>query len=337
MRKITLLAVFVLAFWGCATFSQNYKLGTKAAMNKDWDEAVRYYEKAVWESPKNSVYRLALLRAKIAASYYHLLEARRHVSLGEKEEALSEYEKALAYDPMNRAIADEARLLEEREDIEKEKLRKEIFIEPPIKLKVTQEEVQLKFVESNLRSIYLALGKFAGVNILFDEQFKDQAFSLNLSDMNFEEALDVLCIASKNFYRAIDEKTIIIIPDQPAKRAQYELSVIRTFYLSNVIAQDIQAPLAQMLRTQFRVPAIIIDKNLNSVTIRDDPENIKLAEKLIRLWDKAKGEVVIDLEIMEVSRIKLRQLGLDFDQNLVGLKYGRSTEDEESGENKDRG
>jgi len=189
----------------------------------------------------------------------------------------------------------------------------------------------LRFVESNIRSIFQALGKYAEVNILFDEQFKDISFSINLTDMDFEAAINALCLASKNFYRIIDEKTIIVAPDQPIKRAQYELSAIRTFYLSNIKAQEIQGPLAQMLRTQFRAPSIIVDKNLNSVTVRDTPSNIELAEKLLKIWDKSKGEVVIDLEIMEVSRIKLRQIGLDFDQYLVGLRYDGAGDSEDTG------
>jgi general secretion pathway protein D len=328
MKKMTLLTVLALALWACTTFSQNYKLGTEAAMNKDWDEAVENFERALWENPKNSVYRLALLRAKIAASYFHLLEARKLVAQGMKEEAQAEYEKALSYDPLNRMIAEEARLLREKE-VKEEKPRGK-RIEPPVKLKVDKEKVKLQFTRVNLRSIFQTLGKYGDINILFDEQFKDISFSIDLQDVVFEEAINYLCLATKNFYRVIDEKTIIVVPDQPLKRAQYELNAVRTFYLSNINAQEIQGPLAQMLRTQFKAPQIIVDKNLNSVTVRDTPSNIELAEKLLNVWDKSKGEVVIDLEVMLVSRTKLKQLGLDFDQHLVGLRYS-GTGDTEAG------
>lgn len=330
MKKIALFLIVLLSVWGCVTFSESYKLGTKAAMSKNWDEAVKYYERALWESPDNSVYRLALFRAKIAASYSHLLMARGLVAQGMKEEALAEYERALTYDPLNRVIAEEARLLKGEEVIEEEPAEKKI--ELPVKLKVDKEKVQLEFTKVNLRSIFQALAKFGEVNIIFDEQFKDIAFSINLKDVDFEEAIGTLCLASKNFYRVIDEKTIIIAPDQPLKRAQYELNAIRTFYLSNINAQEVQQLLAQMLRTQLgRVPTIFVDKNLNSVTVRDTPTNIELAEKLLKIWDKSKGEVVIELEIMEVSRTRLRELGLDFDQHLIGFKYGESDASGESG------
>jgi len=327
MKKTALILIVLLSVWGCATFSESYKLGTKAALSKNWDEAVKCYERALWESPDNSVYRLALFRAKMAASYSHLLKARELVAQGMKEEALAEYDKALTYDPLNRVIAEESRLLRGEEvKEEKPKVKK---IEPPVKLKVDKEKAQLEFTKVNLRSIFQALAKFAKVNIIFDEQFKDITFSISLKDVDFEEAIGTLCLASKNFYRIIDEKTIIIAPDQPLKRAQYELNAIRTFYLSNINAQEVQQLLAQMLRTQLgRVPTIFVDKNLNSVTVRDTPANIELAEKLLKIWDKSKGEVVIDLEIMLVSRTRLRELGLDFDQHLIGFEYqGPETSD----------
>lgn len=324
MKKISFLMIIVLAFWGCTVLNRSYKLGTEAAVNKNWDEAIKYYEKAVIEDPKNSVYRLALLRAKIAASLSHVQEARRLASQGKKEDAVAEYEKAISYDPSNRAIAEEARSLTEEEVIE-EKLEK-IKIELPVKLKVDKKKLQLKFINASLRSIFQALAKSARINIIFDEQFRDVPFTIDLVDMIFEQALNSLCLASKNFYRIIDERTIIVAPDQPVKRVQYELNAIKTFYLSNINAQDIQGPIRQMLQTQFQAPNIIVNKNLNSVTVRASPSIVELAERIIQIWDKPKGEVIIDVEIMEVSRTKLRQLGLDFSQHIVGFRYSGGEE-----------
>lgn len=329
MKKILYLMIIILAFWGCTVLSRNYKLGTEAAVNKDWDEAVKYYEQAIKEDPKNSVYRLALIRAKLGASLSHLQEARRLADQGRKEEALAEYENALSYDPFNRLIAEEAKSLT-KEEVKKEK-PKEIKIELPVKLKVDKKKLQLKFVNASLRSIFQALAKSARVNIIFDEQFRDIPFTIDLVDMSFEQAVNSLCLASKNFQRIINERTLIIAPDQPVKRVQYELNAIKTFYLSNISAQDIQGPLRQMLQTQFQAPNIIINKNLNSVTVRASVSTVELAERIIQIWDKPKGEVIIDLEIMEVSRIKLRQLGMDFSDHIVGFRYGGTPENAETG------
>ena len=318
--------IIILVFLGCTVLSRNYKLGTQAAVSKDWEAAIEYYERAVLEDPDNSIYRLALLRAKLAASFSHLQDARRLAFQGKKEEALTEYERALSYDPSNIAIAGEARRLMEEEV--KEEKPKEVKIELPIKLKVDKERLQLKFRNASLRSIFQALAKSANINIIFDDQFRDVPFTMDLVEMTFEQALNSLCLASKNFFSIIDEKTIIVSPDQPVKRVQYELNAIKTFYLSNIQAQDIQGPLRQMLQTQFRAPNIIIDKNLNSVTVRGEPSLVELAKKIIHIWDKPKGEVVIDLEIMEVSSTRLRQLGLDFEQHIIGFRYSGAEESE---------
>ena len=312
--------MIVSLLWSCSTLSQHYKAGYEAAMNKDWDEAVEFYEKAVLEDPENSVYRLALYRARVAASYSHLYVARNLAAEGKKEEALKEYEIAFAYDPTNMKIYEEAKRFALKGP--EEEKPKEIIVEKHITLDVSEEKIQLKFMqEASLRSIFQALGKHAGVNILFDETFSDKPFSIDLTDMSFEQAVHSLCMASKNFYRVIDPKTLIVVPDQPMNRAKYEVNVIKTFYLSNINAQEILGSLTTMTRTQFKAPSIIVDKNLNSITVRDTPEVVALAERLIRKWDKPKGEVVIDLEFMEVKRVKMKEFGLDFDNFGASLRY----------------
>jgi len=319
MRKTAFLIIITFAFWGCVTFSQTYKLGNEAEINKNWDKAIKYYERAQLESPNEPIYRLALARVKSSATLFHLQEARRLANQGKKEEAQAEYSKALSYDPMNMSIREEMKNLGQ-EAKEKEETEKESY-EFPIKLKVSEGKVELKFAEASLRSIFQALGKHAGVNFIFDEQFKDVPLTIDLADRTFEEAVNFVCMSSRNFYRIIDEKTLIVVPDQPMKRLQYEATAIKVFYLSNINAQEIQNALAMMLRTQFKTPNIIVDKNLNSITIRDTPEVVAMAEKLLKIWDKAKGEVLIDLEILEVSRTRLRELGVDFSQQAAGLKF----------------
>ena len=323
MRKVAFISIvlIILAIAGCSTFNQSYKLATKEAANKNWDEAIKYYEQAIQEDPGNSAYRLALTRAKILASYTHVFRARSLASEGKIEEALVEYQKALSYDPNTRAIVVEVQLLKTKEQKAPEPA--ETKIEPPVKLRVSAQKLSLNFMHDRvkLKAIFQALGKHAKINILFDESFKDIPYSVDLTDRTFEQALNSLCLATKNFYRVIDESSLIIVPDLPAKRIQYELNAVKTFYLSNIRAEDLQASLMQILRSQFRAPQFMVDKNLNSITLRDSPAVLELAGNLIKLWDKPRGEVVIDLEIMEVSRQKLKKFGLELDQYLMGLGY----------------
>ena len=319
MKKITLLLIAALATAACATFSPFYKQGTQAELNRQFDEAIAFYEKAAMENPKEPVYRLALDRVRVSASLFHIQEARKLVAKGQRDAAAAEYGRALALNPRDTQTALEARKMTIEPPQEEPKPEK---IEYPIKLKGRDAPIQARFgMESSLRSIFTAVGRSAGINILFDENFRDIPYAPDLSSQTLEGALKVLCQATKNFYRIIDERTVIIVPDQPLKRTQYEVNAIRTFYLSNIAAQDVFAALSAMLRAQYAAPSIIFDKNLNSVTVRATAPVLEQADKLLRLWDKAKGEVVIDVEIMEVSRTKLRQLGMSFSQYGAGLRY----------------
>ena len=314
------MIILALALPACVSFGPHYyRLGYQAEFNKDYDNAIKYYEQAIQEKPGEYSYKLALTRVKLHASLTHLKMAQSFVAQGKMPEAVKEYEAALAYDPQNVAILEELRRLTQEAPPQEEPKRERM--ENPVKLKVSKEKIELKFTEAGLRSIFQALGKHAQVNIIFDEMFKDVPITIDITGREFEEAVGYLCLVSKNFFRVIDEKTLIVVPDQPVKRIQYEQNAIKVFYLSNIVAQDIFAALQQMLRTQYRAPNIIVDKNLNTVTVRDTPTNIELAAALIRKWDKSKGEVVIDLEIMEVSRQRLREIGVEFDNALVGLRY----------------
>ncbi len=331
MKKTGILILCVVSFWACATFSRDYKLGTEAAMNKNWDEAIRFYEKALRNDPNNAVYRLALMRSRIAASFEHLFKARVLAAEEKKEEALAEYEKALSYDPSNRLIFEEAQQfkgepVEEKEpEIEK--------IEPPIKLKTTSDKLVLRFPrETSLQAIFQALGKSAGINVIFDESFKDKQFRIDLVDTTFEGAANILCLATKSFFTILDEKTIMVFPDMPQNRMKFERNAVKTFYLSNILAQEVQQTLAQVIRSATMVPIITVNKKLNAITVKHTPEKLELAERILKMWDKPLGEVAVDLEIMEVSRTKIRDLGLDLSAYSLGLRYGGGGGGEENGE-----
>ena len=128
---------------------------------------------------------------------------------------------------------------------------------------------------------------------------------------------------------------MIIVPDQPMKRLQYEANVIKTFYLSNLIAADVQNSLAMMVRTQYKAPSIIVDKNLNSLTIRDTPNGVRLAEKLIRTWDKsARRGHRRPRDHRRSPGSSLKKLGLDLGDvgsNALGLRYSGGDTTPESG------
>jgi general secretion pathway protein D len=297
-------------------------------MNQNWDQAIEYLEKAIEENPTNSYYRLALLRAQLSAAGLHMNEARRLAAAGKVEEALAEYDKALFYDPDSRLILNEAQRLIKQQEQPEEALPVEMLYAPPVKLAVSDQPITLKFPRDvSLKSIFQALAKYSEVNIIFDDGFRDKPFSIDLTDMSFEQALDRLCMASKHFFRIVDSQTVLVLVDQPQNRMKYEQVAIKTFYLTNIDAQEVQQPLMQMIRAQQSIPQISHNKAVNSITIRTTPDRLKLAEQIIRLWDKPKGEVMVELQLMEVSRQKLSELGLELDNYGIGVAYTQGVTD----------
>ncbi len=328
MRKTSVLIICVALLWGCTTLSRNYKLGTQHALTKNWDEAIALYEKAMLEDPSNPYYRLAWVRATIAASNVHLSEARKLIDAEEYDAGMAEYDKALSYDPDNRLILNEARRVMKRHEKKDQPSPEAGIYDPPIQLEVSSELLTLSFPRDvSLKSIFQALAKYAEINIIFEESFRDKPFSIDLNDMPFDQALGRLCMASKCFSRVVDSKTVLVILDNPQNRMKYEETAIKTFYLANIEAQDVQQALMQLVRSQQVIPTISHNKVLNSVTIKTTPDKLQLAEQLILIWDKPKSEIIIELELMEVQRQKLRDLGMELDDYSAGIAYSSGLDD----------
>ncbi|MBN1939375.1 MAG: hypothetical protein JW843_07305 [Candidatus Aminicenantes bacterium] len=324
-KAIAMAIVTLLAAAACVTLSPVYRQGVQAEMAKDWDAAIAFYEKASLLNPKEAVYRLALAQVKVKAGMFYVEEARRELAAGNKELAEALYNKAISLNPRDTALAFEAARALSPEAKKPEPVSTKI--EFPIKLAAKEGVLDIRLsAETSLRAVFQSLGRAGGINIIFDETFRDTPYRTDLTNVTFEQALTSVCQATKNFYRILDEKTVIVAPDNPNKRTQYEVQCIKTFFLSNADAQQMGASLTNMLRGTGKIPLIFFDKALNSITIRDTPQVVEMAEKLIRLWDKPKGEVVIDIEIMEVSRTRLRQLGINLDTNTIGVRYGEPTD-----------
>lgn len=331
MKKIAIILALVMTVGACATVSREYRLGAAAEMNKQFDMAIKYYQEASLANPKESVYRIALFRAKLSAALYHLQTARGLTAQGKKKEARAEYGLALSYDPANQVIAAELAALDAPPPVKAEKQAPEMPA-APVQLKTTGGKLSINFrTPVSLKSILETLGRTSGVTFIYDDTYRDANLAVDLTGKDLEQAINYLCIASKNFSRIVDEKTVIIAPDNFTMRQKYELLVIRTFYLSNINAQDVQLALVNMIKTQTKIPTIQIDKTLNSITIRDTPQAMALAEKLLRAWDKAQGEVMIDVEIMEVDRTKLRNLGIDLSQGTLAIRLNPATGVSDSG------
>ena len=172
-------------------------------------------------------------------------------------------------------------------------------LEPPKLDPSSNVPITLKFKQESLGKIFDALSKATGINFLYDDRVElNKPVSIDQANVTFEEAMDLLMIQNKLFFKVHNPTTLIIIPDQRPKRQEYEDQVIKTFYLSNAEVKDVQT----ILRTLLDARKVAVNDQLNSITIKDTPDTVAVAERLVQFSDKAKAEVLIDVEILEIDR-----------------------------------
>jgi general secretion pathway protein D len=328
--KIATTAVALTLTFGCVSFNA-YERGRTSERQKDWDEAVLQYQKALEIDPENMRYRISFNRAKVEASRSHFEKGKtlRAAALTAKggeqtrlaQLAATELETTVKLDPANQFAAVElekavtmiqeaTRATSENISIDELKRRasaRNITKAAPPQLNPTSiEPISLSFPrETPVKDIYRALGNAFGINILFDQAVKDDRISIELRDVTAQQALERVMQAANNFYKALDEKTIIIVPDNPQARRDYEDLVIRTFYLSNGDAEQV----TNVVRTMIEARNVFPLKALNAITIRDTADKVRIAEKIIQANDKAKSEVVVDVELLQLDLDKSRDLG----------------------------
>ena len=208
MRQSFLLVSLVLvALAACGGSRSELALGKRSGVAGDWDRAVAHYENALRENPENLEARISLQRARYEASLVHLSRARKHQAVSELEEAAAEIEIALALDPTHDYAREELleirrRLVEKSEGPRPLVVRERLFA-----------PIDLHFPErTSLRDVLEALAKLAGVNILFDESYRDREVSVELKGASFEQALELLLTTNGLFYKVVSSETVRVVP-----------------------------------------------------------------------------------------------------------------------------
>jgi general secretion pathway protein D len=176
------------------------------------------------------------------------------------------------------------------------------------------EPLGLSFRGASLRETYLALGRAAGVNFVFDPQFQDQTISIDLRDVPFEQALNALGSVGRTFHRVLDARVVSVIPDTPAKRRDNEQQVVRTFFLSNA---DLKETI-DLLRIVLGARRVAPLPGSNALTINDVPDKVAAAERIINIVDKQRAEVMVEVEILEVNRTRLKEYGIEITSGIAG-------------------
>ena len=303
---------------GCAT-SAAVSHGRDAESRQDYDRAVVEYTKALRLNPDNLDVRLSLERAKMRGSEAHFVQGRRLAATGKLDEALVEYELASELNPSSAAIDDELRST-------RNKLRAKIAVAregktelesliartrnlPPPGMDLppnVKMPASLTFREASSRDVFTSIARFAGISIIFDTTFRDQPVTVDLRNASLDDALNTVAGATRSFFRVTAPQTVVIVPDNPAKRREYQEDVLRTFYLSNVDLKETM----DLLRLVLDARRISPTTGTNALTIKDSPENIAAAARLLTAIDKARPEVIIDVELLEVDRTKMLEYGL---------------------------
>ncbi len=330
---VALLALAVLA-GGCAGGRRAYKQGVKEGKRGDWDLAVARLTKAVDAEPDNLEYRIALDHARAEASRVHTEKAQEHLSASELEAAQEELEIAVKFDPGYRRAIDLLAAVEHRiQKAEAEKAKREqLALAPsrparlptPVLSPRSTAPITLKFNDTSLQKIFESLGKLAGVNVVFDPDFRDKKVNFDVAGITFEQALDQLTLLHRLFYKVLDQNTIVLAPESPQKRRSYDDLLVQTFYLRYTETKEITAVVKGLLTGgSFKV---VENPTLGAITVTGTPDQVALAQRIIDANDKPRGEVLIELRILEVNTAKARDFGIRLSNYEGGVSFAPTSD-----------
>ncbi|MBZ9783203.1 secretin and TonB N-terminal domain-containing protein [Pseudomonas sp. REP124] len=169
--------------------------------------------------------------------------------------------------------------------------------------------VTLEFRDANLKTIFEVLSQVAGLNFIFDKDLRpDMKATIFVRDVRIEDAVALLLQQNQLHQKVVNENTLLIYPDSPQKLKDYQELVMRTFYLTSIDANTA----LNMVKTMLKTRDVFVDERLNTLTMRDTGDAIRMAEKLLQSQDQSNPEVVLEVEVMEVATQRILDLGLQW-------------------------
>ncbi len=305
-----------------ASSSHLYKQGQQAEQREDWDAAYNDYVQAANKNPKDIRIREAMYRVRGQASAVHMLKGHQFVQAGDDQSALTEFLHAAQIDPANEAANQEIAAIRQRQTqaptgqppvtAEQAQEQELSTIGAPVELKpVSNEPLTLHYTE-DAKTVYQAIGKAAGINVLFDSDYNSKRIQVDLTNSTLMDALRIVGVLSNTFWRPLTSNTIFVAQNSRSKRTELDEQAVQTFYLTNAWQQndlnDVQTAIRNVL-TQVKVYGLA---SQNALVIRGTPDELLLAQKLISDLDKARPEVVVDVAVMEVSKNWERNIGIQW-------------------------
>src|SRR6266705_563896 len=305
---------------GCPKGQPDYNQGKKAETLQDYDAAFVFYQKAAKADPYNANDKIKLNRVRFEASELHVKRGVELRKQGDLQGAAAEFQRAQTIDPSSPVadkelrktvgmIAEKNRAADAAAEPPSDSNERALASLPPEIKPLSRAPINLK-MSNDAKVVFDTIGKLAGLTVVYDPDFPARRVTVEVKNVTLEQALEIVQLESKAFVKPVTENIIFVIPDQPQKRRDYEEQVVRTFYVSNTVQPQDLTEIVTGLRSLLDITRIQQLNSQNAIIVRDTPDKLLLAEKMIRDIDKAKPEVVVQAEVLEARTDRLRDLGI---------------------------
>ncbi|MDN7140006.1 secretin and TonB N-terminal domain-containing protein [Pseudomonas sp. JQ170] len=350
-----LMLALCVALAGCGTTAAR-KDGQALINEGQYEAGIARLEEALKEDPRDTELNIALMQGRKQSVEELLAKADSDRSHHDFAGARMGYGRVLTLEPNNRRAQDAVRQIEQMRNLGERvalgqaalrsgdlfgaerhmrevlqldpqneaglALRKDIELvqsrtaqpNPQLQTKL-EKPVTLEFRDANLKTIFEVLSQVAGLNFIFDKDLRpDMKATIFVRDVRIEDAVSLLLEQNQLHQKVVNENTLLIYPDSPQKTKDYQELVMRTFYLTSI---DSNTAL-NMVKTMLKTRDVFVDERLNTLTMRDTPDAVRMAEKLLQSQDQSNPEVVLEVEVMEVARSRILELGLQW-PNTFGI------------------
>ena len=334
--RATAIGVVALGLSACAT-GRAVRSGDAAAKRGDWDTAVAYYRDALGRDPSRIDVKMSLQEAQNAAAAAHLKRARDLEAQDQLSGAAAEYRLVADLDPSNALALSKASEIERkiRDAIEASRPKPQID-------QLRQQAAQTSTIphldprirvphfayHGDVRTLLTVIGQQTGITVQFEPPVPHTDYEITVDDSSLEDVLNQVLTANSLTYKVLNSKTIFIYQDQPTSRQKYDDQYAQVFYISNADPQDLFNVLNTLTtgaaNTATR-PTITLLKGENAIFVRATEPVMRVIAGIIEATDKPKAEVLVDVEILEVDRSRVRQLGLDLSQYALGFTFSPET------------
>lgn len=292
--------------------------GEKAEATGSLDEALAAYEEAALYAPQETAYatKAAALRAKLVRSYADAAE--RDALASRFDQATEDLAAALAIDPTNAIVLERLREIKSMGDETGPKAAPPIAGLPQLKPQTGKRNLDLR---GDTKTVYEQLATAFGLRATFDADLIARNVRLNVEDVGFQDAIKILAAETGTFWRPVNATLMFVASDTPEKRREYDLQAEQTFRLSSATSSEDATEIMRILRDITASTRINLDPNSHSITMRDTPERLALTGALIQQLERARGELMLEIEMLEVDRNTARQLGVEppTSQRLIAL------------------